>query len=91
MTENTNTPFDKRCEILADLWMNYRDDENFKEFIEYCDLALPLAYAIHGEIITVEVGNTQPNDFIEEAWNILVAGFRKEDTGFNSLDEIMEE
>jgi hypothetical protein len=88
MTENTNTPFEKRCEILADLWLNYRDDQNFTEFIEYCDLALPLAYSISSNIIKADLNNERLIEFIDEAWELLLQGFKVEDTGFDNLGEI---
>lgn len=32
--------------VLAELWINYRDDEDFTDFIEYNDIGLPLAYFV---------------------------------------------
>ena len=51
MTENTLPTFTKKCEILSGLWFDYRNDIEFKDFMEYNDLGLPIAYAIHGEIV----------------------------------------
>lgn len=34
------------CSILAELWSDYRDNQDLKEFISYNDLGLPLAYAL---------------------------------------------
>jgi len=33
-----------RAGVLGQLWMNYRDDKDFSEFIEYNDIGLPMAY-----------------------------------------------
>jgi hypothetical protein len=80
------TPLSSRAAILADLWMNYRDDEEFLDFIEYNDLGLPLAYAFSNGIIS------QPNDVLEqlinETFNLLMSAMDIEDTGFESLDDI---
>ena len=38
--------------ILADLWMNYRDDEQFEDFCQYNDIGLPLAYFINSGLVT---------------------------------------
>lgn len=81
------TTFSKKCEILADLWLNYRDDEAFIDFIEYNDIGLPLAYMIANGI--VESSQTG-NDFIEEAFNLLVNALGIEDNGFDNLDEMFE-
>ncbi len=48
--EQGNT-FDNKVSILAELWMNYRDDEQLKDFIEYNDLGLPMAYFLMNELV----------------------------------------
>jgi hypothetical protein len=43
--------FENKVSILAELWMNYRDDEELQDFIEFNDLGLPLAYFLLHEIV----------------------------------------
>ena len=38
------SPFNKKLIILSDVYLHYRDDDEFKEFAEYNDLGLPLAH-----------------------------------------------
>jgi hypothetical protein len=91
MTKNTNlTPLDKRCEILADLWIQYQSDPEFKDFIEYNDLALPLAYSIANNIIKIDYDNERLNGFIDEAFDLLVEGLNLKDTGFESLNHLLD-
>jgi hypothetical protein len=84
---NNSTDFSDKCAILGDLWLNYRDDENFSDFVEYNDLGLPLAYLIVSGIVT-------PTDravtFVDETWDLLIQGLEIEDTGFASLDELLD-
>ena len=80
------TPFTNRCEILSDLWLNYRDDVEFEDFIAYCDLALPLAYAINNGIITT---TDKAETFINEAWALLLNGLGIEDAEFTTLDDVL--
>ncbi len=40
------TTFENKCAILADLWLNYKDNEELEDFVEYNDLGLPLAYGV---------------------------------------------
>jgi hypothetical protein len=47
------TTLDNKLSILSELWLDYRDDEEFTDFIEYNDLGLPLAYAISTKIVEV--------------------------------------
>jgi hypothetical protein len=86
--ENKTTPFSNKTAILADLWLNYRSDEDFEDFVEYNDLGLPLAYIIENGI--VESTETAAR-FIEETFDLLLEGLDIEDTGFEDLDEIFAE
>ena len=74
--------------ILADLWLNYRDDEEFQDFVEYNDLGLPLSYAIANGIVET---NATVEKFIDESWDLLLAGLGMEDTGFESLDQLLDD
>lgn len=86
MTDNL-TPFSDQCVILADLWLNYRDDENFLDFIEYNDIGLPLAYAVANKVAEV---NELGQQLIEETFDLLLSGLGIEDTGFESLDDLLD-
>lgn len=85
MTE-TPTPFSNKAIILSDLWMSYRYDEEFKDFIEYNDIGLPLAYALAEGIVEETPILVR---FIEETFDLLLASLGIEDTGFESLDEML--
>lgn len=32
--------------VLGELWLEFKEDENFREFIKYNDIGLPLAYYV---------------------------------------------
>ena len=81
---NTTTQENKQY-ILAELWMNYRDDDNFSDFIQYNDLGLPLAYLLHNGIVK----STESSDkFVNETFDLLLGSLEVEDAGFESLDDI---
>jgi hypothetical protein len=80
------TTFDNKANILADLWVSYRNDVNFSDFIEYNDLGLPLAYAYANGIVELE---DKAKEFIEEAFQLLLAGLNQEDTGFDTLEQLL--
>lgn len=86
ITPEEKTTFDDKAAILADLWLNYRSDEDFQDFVEYNDIGLPLAYAISNGIVEVTDMATR---FIEETFDLLLDGLDIEDTGFEDLDEIL--
>lgn len=82
-----NTPIDTQTNILAELWMDYRDEGYFQDFFQYADLGLPLAYLISNNIVT---RNSETDKFIGDTWELLLglAG-HNEDTGFEDLDELL--
>lgn len=88
MTENTSTTYSDKVAILADLWLNYRQDEEFEDFVEYNDIGLPLAYVLANDIVqTTDLAER----FINETFDLLLAGLRIEDTGFETLEDILGE
>ena len=84
MTSSTN--YTDKCSILAELWLNYRSDEEFQDFIEYNDLGLPLAYAIDNNIVK---SSEMAQRFVEESFDLFMASLEVEDTGFENLDELL--
>jgi len=83
------TPLSSRAQILGDLWMNYRDDEEFLDFIEYNDLGLPLAYALANGI--VEKATSAAETLIDETFELLLGALEiPQDEGFESLDDLLE-
>ena len=40
--------------VLSDLYYNYRDQEPYKEFAEYNDIGLPLAYVVHNDLAEID-------------------------------------
>jgi hypothetical protein len=82
------TPFSKKCEILGDLWLDYREDETFQDFFEYNDLGVPIAYAVQEKLI--EKLTSEGTRIVEESFRLLLAGLSVEDTGFDSLEDLLE-
>jgi len=82
------TDFSNKCEILGDLYMNYGHEKDFKDFVTYNDIGMPLAYLV-GE------GLCNPSDigvnYINETWTIFLASIELEDTGFETLQDVFAE
>ena len=88
MTDNTSTHFSSKVAILADLWLNYRDDPDFEDFVSYNDIGLPLSYVLNEQIVEA---TPIAERFIEETFDLLLAGLEIEDTGYESLDDLLSE
>jgi len=44
--------FADKTGILGQLWIDFRDDENFKAFMDYNDIGVPMAYYLAEGLIT---------------------------------------
>ena len=87
MSEITTTPFSNKCEILGELWLKYRGDyPDFEDFIDYNDLGLPIAYAIANDIVK---STDMAKAFVEETFDLLLAGLGVDDEGWDNLDELL--
>jgi hypothetical protein len=81
-----NTPLSNRANILAELWIQYKTDPDFADFIQYNDLGLPLAYAVSHGIVEM---NDQVSMFVNETFDVLLVALNiEEDTGFEELGEL---
>jgi hypothetical protein len=76
---------ENKASILSELWLNYKADENFDDFVSYNDLGLPLAYAIATGIVK---STDMANRFINETFTLLLATLEVNDEGFQDLDDI---
>jgi hypothetical protein len=84
--EEETTTFENKCNILAELWLDYREESEFQDFVSYNDLGLPLGFMIAEDIVTP---NQKAKDMIEETFVLLLATLEVEDTGFDTLDDLM--
>ena len=78
--------FENKITFLAELWMNYRDDEDLQDFLDYNDLGLPLAYLLMNEIV---LPTSQSEIYINETYDLLIASLTVEDREWQSLDGLL--
>jgi len=87
-SENTSTTFEAKCEILGELWIYYRDSQEFEEFISYNDIGLPLAYAYANQLATLEPVGVK---MVEDSFIMLMTGLDyQEDLGWSDLNAMLE-
>ena len=80
------TTFENKCLILSELWLNYRYEDEFQEFVTYNDLGLPLSYAISEEIV---LKTPMAEAFINETFDLLISAIGVEDTGYETLNDLL--
>jgi phosphoketolase len=79
------TGFDNKCAILGALYSNYGQDPEFKDFAEFNDLGLPLAYLTSEGLCEL---STDGERYIEETWELFLASMNLNDTGFDELNDV---
>lgn len=81
------TNIENQINILGNFYLNYKTDGSAKDFIEFNDIGLPLAYL-------ASEGLCQPTDmaitYIQETFNMLLGTMGLEDIGFDSLDHLLD-
>ena len=66
--------------------MDYKSDKYFKDFIEYNDIGLPIAFLIDNELVEPSNLATQ---YVYETWDIFLAALEiKQDIGWESLEDV---
>lgn len=81
------TDFSNICDILGELYANYKDDKEFSDFIEFNDLGLPLAYMVRENLATPSDDGAK---YIVETWDLFLKSLNIEDNGFTDLDSVLD-
>jgi hypothetical protein len=65
--------FLSKCKVLGELWLFYREEANANEqwrnFFNYNDIALPASYLISSKYVT-ENEDSELMSFIDESWEM---------------------
>ena len=87
------TPFDTKVKILADLWVEFGNDPDWKDFISSQELGIPLAFMIaKGRLDKQAVMGKSGEDLIHETFSELLTAMEiSDDSGFDNLDQIVLE
>jgi hypothetical protein len=85
------TSYGERCEILSDLWMNYRESNLFREFANHHDAGLPLAHFISEKVVESTDAAAKLVNQTWQAFIDLLGIIEQEDfPSGHDLDEILE-
>jgi len=81
------TDFSSQVNILGKLYADYKDEKSFRAFIEFNDIGLPLAY------LCAE-GLANPSEdgmrYIAETFELFIQTVGIPDTGFETLDDVLD-
>ena len=79
------TDFSKKLEILGQFYIQYRDESDLNDFIEYSDIGLPLAYLAAEGLCEISDDGAK---YIAETWDLFLAALEIEDSGFDNIQEV---
>jgi hypothetical protein len=81
------TTFDSKALILGQVWLTLKDDSEWRDFIWYNDIGLPLAFAFSEKIIN---HTTDLEQYINETWDLLLEAMQLEDIGFDDIQDMFD-
>jgi hypothetical protein len=81
------TTFDNKALILGQVWLTLKDESEWRDFIWYNDIGLPLAFAFAEKII-----NHTPDleQYINETWDLLLEAMQLGDIGFDDIQDMFD-
>ena len=85
MSEQDNN-FDNKVNILSELWMGYRFEPEFSDFVDYNDLGLPLSFLVSEQLVKP---TERARAMVEESYSLLLAALEKPDGDYESLDDLL--
>ena len=81
------TSYLNKCAILGQLWMDYREETDFEDFVQYNDLGLPLAYFISEEIVK---STPRAEIYINETFELFILALEADpDEEYESLEDLL--
>jgi len=76
----------EKAQVLAEIWIDYRDDEAFEDFIEYNDIGLSLSYFVTEGLVT-QTSNLGDN-YIKESFDLFTSLISIEEEELEQLPHI---
>ena len=78
--------FADKTGVLGQLWIEFREDEDFKEFVEYNDIGMPLGYFVAEGLVkeTTDLGDT----YILETFDMLIGLLKITEEEIDSLESV---
>lgn len=80
------TDFSNKVDILGRFKVLYQDTDSARDFFEFNDIGIPLAYLASEGLCDISEDGKK---YIAETWDLFLASLGVEDTGFEELDEVL--
>ena len=79
------TDFSNQIEILGAFYIDYREDSELKDFLEFNDIGLPLAWLCREGLCEI---NEDGKKYVAESWEMFLIALGIKDEGFENLGEV---
>ena len=79
------TDFSNQVNILGEFYINYREDSELKDFLEFNDIGLPLAYLASEGLCEISEDGKK---YVAESWEMFLLAMGITDEGFENLEEV---
>ena len=83
-------PVSDKAGVLGQFWMEFRDDEALKPFVDFNDIGLPLAFFISSGIVQ---STPTADQYIEETFGHMLSALElteEEVDGMDNLNDILD-
>jgi len=78
-------PSADKAGILSQFWMEFRDDEVLKDFVEFNDMGLPLAFFVATGIVQ---DTPMSETYISETFDLFLVALEIEEEEIDGLDNL---
>lgn len=80
--------FSTQCEILSELWLDHRDEDEFEDFLKTNHLAVALAHMVAQGLAKVE---ERGEIYISEAWGQFLEDLNADpNLTYHDLDDLLD-
>jgi hypothetical protein len=83
-------PSADKAAILSQFWMEFRDDEELKDFVEWNDMGLPLAFFVASGIVQE---SPMAETYISETFDLFLVALEIEEQeidGMETLNDVLD-
>lgn len=79
------TDFSNQVSILGEFYINYREDNDLGDFLEFNDIGLPLSYLASEGLCEISEDGKK---YVAESWEMFLLAMGITDEGFENLGEV---
>jgi hypothetical protein len=83
-------PSADKAAILSQFWMEFRDDEELKDFVEFNDMGLPLAFFVASGIVQE---SPMAETYISETFDLFLVALEIDEAeieGMETLNDVLD-